>query len=385
MNLPIFPASLSKIFYLPHLEDLELVCFDPAEEDLWPLVQEVDRGRSKVTHLSLTADLGSFDLLEILSWPHSLTSLTFISQGYSICLPDRPSATCFDAVLQEFRHTLTTLNIQISDTFFALEPEDAHDDHLFPILETSLFHSLQELRAPSFLFTGPPGSHYSRENIHTHLPSSLRTLEVTFTSKDLFLFYGWYTWIHRFGHSHTEKYNWLISLGRECSPLGRLPLLERVVVRDEGFTHPWPIPNNLQLAFYGSSISLDIRPRVPREIDYEHDDIRYDPYSGYSPSYSGLDRREFTEVDGDPLFGDEQTVYSDSRHGSEDEDEDAVDEELLSDEEWEQFDNGMAVERAKQGQEWRRGQWPPYEETKSLRELVPRNSLLGSLFGFTVG
>ncbi|MCJ1246693.1 hypothetical protein MMC30_003902 [Trapelia coarctata] len=379
IDLPVFEDSLPEFFFLPNLETLEPVCLDPDKAFLLPVSPEAEPGRSKVAHLSLTANLNASQLLDILSWPYSLTSLTFIKQGCSVCPLDCPTVITFNTALQRFRHTLTTLNIKVRDDFFAPEPEDCLQDHSFPLLDTSLFHSLQELRAPSFLFTGPPGPHYTRSTIPAHLPTSLRTLELVFSPTDPFLFNGWHLWLSHYGHSATEKYDWLLALGHSCYPLGAFPRLNHITIRnDSPSTNPWYPPPAIRRIFFtpppahSHPITLETHLRVPSGMDGS-DDVRYDEYYGARGPlpYFFFGDEDFPEWDGDPLFGDAQTEHSDSPRGSDDEDEDLV-EELLEDEEWEQWDRVMAAEREREGRgrEWRPGQWPDYGESREMREAL---------------
>ena len=379
INLPIPSKKLPDIFFLPNLEHLEVVDFNPGETYQWPLGPGAEPGRSKITHLSLTASLTPLHLLQILSWPVSLAAFKFVFRPHSFCLGTDATTASFSAALQRFRQTLTTITLQIPHDYFSDE-QDVHGTGQYLYLQTSQFTVLEEIHAPCFLFTGPPGPHYNRENIHTYLPSSLGTLEVNFTSNDLFLFSSWHRG-NQLGHTHIEKYQWLITLGREIAPLGRLPRLERVSIRDEGlWTMYWPLPGILRTTFCSqyercSRIKLDVNLVVPGCTEWEHGD--YDEHFLYNWS-----ENHFYGVDADPLFGDEQTAYSDSPRGwdYDDEDEDAAEKELMEDEDWEQLDSRMTAECEVEGREWVRGSWPPYEETREQRELIPRNSLIGALF-----
>lgn len=383
INQPFNADMLPNVFFLPYLDDLELVHFDTGDIHTWTLGHGAEPETSKVTHLSLSASLTPVHLLQILSWPLSLTTLIFINEGYRIPPPMNPSAEAFIAALQRFSLPLKTLNLRMSDDFFEFESANVHG--ACPYLDTRQFNNLEELRIPSTLLTGPRGENYDRENIPAHLPSSLRTLEVVFGPRDLFLFRGWHRWANRGGHAYPHQFNWLLSIGRETDSWGRFPVLDSVIVREEGLTYGWRVPHELQQVFSmlpfdpRRLVELKVQLSVPQEVEYEHDDIRYDQYTGRLGTW---DPEEWLQEhldglwDGDPVFGDEWTVYPDSPHGSE-EDEDAREYELMDDEAWEQFDERMAAERERRGEEWRRGQWPPYEETREERDVIWRTGVNG--------
>ncbi|MCJ1408349.1 hypothetical protein MMC19_002424 [Ptychographa xylographoides] len=357
------------LFFLPSLDALELTALDVNGTVVWTLPPNAMTGCSKVTNLALIAHLTPFQLLQILSWPFVLEKFAYTDRvEYHGCTTQALTVQIISAALQSFLHTLTSLKICCE------KPRSDTGDDMS--LNLSSFSKLQFVHLPSDLFFGLPGASYDRSILPLLLPVSLRNFEITFNSRDRVFNRGWSGWgwtTHQavYGNGAIDKSKWLGELVNECYPWGRLPKLEKVYVRDEGATKPWPLPQSL------SNILLDRNVNLVVELCAAHHELGNDQDAGSPCCYScGTRHEEEYLVEacvygdaGGPIFRDDFTVYSDSPRASEDEDESDVADSVLEDEAWEQLDGRMMQEK---GNLWKTGAWPDYERSREEREELFR-------------
>jgi hypothetical protein len=375
---PISSDMLPHIFSLPNLRNLDVNTFHTIDQDDYILRVGDKQLRSQVTELSITSLMGDGCLRQLLTFPSALQKFVYIHDCRELneCIePQVFSTATFITALQPFPSTLRTLRIEIPS--HSLEVTNTGlwekgvkyqpDSNIF--LDLREFNQLEELQAPSAFFTGAWGKRYCRERLVSHLPSSLRTLEYVFPHNDPVLHDGSpvlnpftvtniYWFIPRNMHelSLSNPYKWILLLGTQCSPWGSLPNLQTVTVRDEGERVPLAIPPILKNLFTKTKIiTMCTAPANLQEDMYGE----WEDYVESMTHYEGYN--------GGPIFGDEQTEYSDSPRGSE-ESESAREWELEQDEVFERFDEMMAQEQAG----WTRGQWPDYEETREEREEFKR-------------
>lgn len=352
---PFSPDMLPQIFFLPNLRTLELSAFDARNIDTWSLPQGFVPRRSTVTHFSLFAILTSSQLLQIISWPATLESFTYRHEGYRISDAQPPMPRTFHVALQPFRHTLKNLKVQMSD-WYLTNDGSVEEEFKFrpPLLDPRRFSSLQELQVPSFFLFGFPGKQYNRSTLPNLLPSSLSFLEIVFGPENVLDDVPYRLGVPEF-HDMGE-YIWLSTLSEQCTEWGRLPALRKFVLRQEAHRTPELSTRRIHQDFRLQNLQIELRGFFSEEEDWGFSD----EYWSYSERY---------EYGIDEVFGEEDTVYSDSPRGSA-VDEDFIDEELLEDEYWESFDNKLAKEKAVDGEKWIRGQWPPYEETREVRDDI---------------
>lgn len=388
INQPFSPVILPQLFFLPNLNTLELSAFDAGVIDEWKLPEDFTPGHSKVTHFRLFAALKPCQLLQIMSWPAALESfaykheknqtsdqtysetgseIDFQADGrsdsheyYQINNMQPPMPWDFSVALEPFRHTLTNLELQLSDCFLNdSNPVEGNRIFQCPLLDLKPFSSLQKLTIPTFFLLGLPKEKYTRHILSHTLPPSLNTLDLLFGVQDNLLGYS-DSWSGQNVFRVLDSFAWLDTLAQECTGWGRLPALKKVTLCQEKSQGYFYLSHDVRKLFSDQGVGITF-------VDYSN------CYWINEYRYEGFEIENYGHV-GDPVFGKEGTEYSDSLYASEI-DEDFVEEEMLEHESWEQFDMWMTEEKAQKGEKWIRGQWPDYDETKERRDEIFRYTL----------
>ena len=369
INRPFSPNMLPQIFFLPNLQTLQVSAFDASNLESWSLPQEFIPGRSTVSRFSFFGILTPSQLLQIVSWPSTLESFAYHHEGHQTNEAQLLIPKTFYVALQPFCHTLTNLSIQFTDLYFI---KDGYKyDKLkfyFPLPSLKHFISLEELQVPSFFLFDFHSKEDDRSILPKLLPSSLSSLEITFGSQDVTVHVS-NDWALP-TYDNMGKYAWLAALGEQCTGWGQLPALKKVMIRQEGYPRALWLPPIVKQIFVSQNVQIELRGSTWYENNWSYQGSRPEEVRYWM---------DFDEYDIGPMFGKEDTEYSDSPRGSE-EDEHAMEYEMLDDESWEHFDESRAEERAKIGERWIKGQWPHYEETREVRDEIFRYSERGLWF-----
>lgn len=380
---------LLDVFFLPNLSKLEIAALDARDINSWALPEDFVPGHSKVISLSLTAMVNANQLKQILSWPYSLQDFVY---KYYHCdstyhlenhLANDLSSDSRNGLqsleMQDFivallpsRKTLQTLDIEVPNRCFGNADIIYNRQKLMtvmrcyhPQMNVIRFPVLRALKTPSFLLFELIMGGKNNSGLPALLSSSLRTLEIVLGEHDFpsSAYRPLWQALHESGSAY--RYEWLMAIGKQCYAWGQLPILQRIkiAVQDVFYLDFIPLADDVYSQFLHQGVTLDLHfdPLDHRhDRDYWDDDRAYDEqiWNDYLcfGSY-GL------------MFGKEKTEYTDSPRDSEF-DEDHIDEFILEDERWEEFDNVMAEERAKVGLEWVGGQWPDYEESREERRGI---------------